>query len=169
MKRYYGIAMLIIVILLLGGCGVKQTKVTQSTNLVFSNKVYHVSLQYPSTWIANTAYSTPPRYEGNNGFFQISAFDGKGWTVDQVAENDANQILKPYGTKPSISNLVVQGQEASLIMPSNDQPKEEKEAAELIIKSPIPIIIGRNKYYYLLICADKNHIKEIAKTIKFIV
>lgn len=61
---------------------------------------------------------------------------GDGWTVDQVAESNANHKLKPYGNKPSIEKLEIQGLEARLIKPSDDQPKEEKDAAELIIKSP---------------------------------
>ena len=143
------------------------TTAAQTANLVFSDHEFHVSLLYPSNWIPNKFYSQPPRHEGNNGFFQISALDGEEWTIDQVAENEANHKLKPYGTAPSISKLEIQGQEARLIMPSNDQPKDEKEAAELIIKSPSLIQIAGNKYFYLLMYADKNHIKEIANTIKF--
>ncbi|MGC7870617.1 hypothetical protein ACPUYX_03685 [Desulfosporosinus sp. SYSU MS00001] len=93
-------------------------------------------MQYPATWIPNKTSSQPPRYEGNDGFFQISALDGEKWTIDQVAENDANHKLMPYGTAPSITKLKIQGQEARLITPSNDQPKEEKGDVKLIIKFP---------------------------------
>lgn len=167
--KKYNVIMLILALLLLGGCGVKTQSLakTHSPKLVFSDKAYHISLQYPSTWKVNNAYSTP-RYEGNDGFFQISALDGEGWSVDLAAKNEVNHILKPYGTKPSISKLVIQGQEARLIIPSDDQPNGMKGTAELIIKSPIPIQISGNKYYYLLLYADKNHIKEIAKSIQFI-
>lgn len=168
LRKFYGFAILMIVISLLGGCGITGTSSTPSANQVFSNQEYHVTLEYPSTWKANNAYSTPARYEGDNGFFQISAMSGDGWTIDQVAESNANHKLKPYGTKPSIEKLEIQGQEARLIKPSDDQPKEEKDAAELIIKSPKVIQIGSDKYYYFILYSDKNHIEEIAKTIKFI-
>jgi len=85
-----------------------------------------------------------------------------------VAEADANHILKPYGTTPSITKLEIQGKEVRLIKPSEDQPKEEKEMAELIIKYPRPIQINSDKYYYFVLWSDKQHIEEIAKTIKFI-
>lgn len=140
--------------------------VTPSSDLVFTDREYHVFLRYPATWIFNKAYLS--RYEGKDGFFEISALDGYSWTIDEAAVSDANHILKPYGTTPSISKLEIQRQEARLIMPSDDQPKEEKGAAELIIKSPKSIQINKDNYYYLIIWADKNHIKEIAKTIQFI-
>jgi hypothetical protein len=167
MRRFYGLIILVVVILLIGGCGLQPTSATSSTNLVYSNREYLVSLQYPSTWTANNAY-TPARYEGNNGFFQISAFNGKGWTIDQVAESDANHKLKPYGTTPSIVKSDIHGPDVRLIKPSDDQPKEEKEMAELVIKYPQPIQIDSNTYYYFILWADKNHIEQIAETIKFI-
>ena len=45
--------------------------------------------------------------------------------------------------------------------------KEEKEAAELIIKYPKPIQIDSFTYYYFVLWADKNHIEQIAQTIQF--
>ena len=140
---------------------------TPSSKHVFTDKEYHVSLQYPSTWILKTAYYSP-RYEGTDGFFEISALDGEGWTIDQAAENDANHILKPFGTTPLISDFKVQGQEARIIMPSDDQPIGMKDTAELIVKSPVKIQINGDSYYFLILCADKYHIKQIAKTVKFI-
>ncbi|HZK55596.1 MAG TPA: peptidase M56 [Desulfosporosinus sp.] len=167
MKKIYEFVILIIVISLLGGCGIQGTSKTPSENQVFLNQEFHVSLQYPSTWKANNNYS-PARYEGDNGYFQISAFDGKGWSIDQVAESDANHLLKPYGTTPSITKLEIQGKEVRLIKPSEDQPKEEKQKAELIIKYSKPIQINSDEYYYFVLWSDKQHIEEIAKTIKFI-
>jgi hypothetical protein len=167
LRKIYGVVILIVVISLLGGCGLQGTSSTSSTNLVYSNQEYHVSLQYPSTWTANNAY-TRARYEGDSGFFQISAFGGNGWTIDQVAESDANHKLKPYGTTPSIVKSDIHGLDARLIKPSDDQPKEEKEMAELVIKYPQPIQIDSNTYYYFILWADKNHIEQIAETIKFI-
>ena len=167
LRKYYGFAIMIIVIALLG-CGTQGTSSTPSANLIFSNQEYHVSLQYPSTWKANKAYSSPERYEGNNGLFQISAFDGEGWTIDQVAEWHANHKLKPFGTTPSITKLEILGKEVCLIKPSVDQPKEEKDAAELIVKYPKPIQINMDKYSYLVLWADQQHIEEIGKTINFI-
>ena len=55
-----------------------------------------------------------------------------------------------------------------MIKPSEDEPKEEKEMAELIIKYPRPIQINSDKYYYFVLWSDKQHIEKIAKTIKFI-
>lgn len=166
MRKLYRLIIFVVVTSLLGGCGLQRTSATSSTNSVYSNPEYHISLQYPSTWTANNVYA-PARYEGNNGFFQISAFDGKDWTIDQVAESNANHKLKPYGATPSIVKSDVHGIDARLIKPSDDQPKEQKEMAELVIKYPQPIQINSYTYNYFVLWSDKNHIEQIAQTIKF--
>lgn len=92
-----------------------------SDNLkLFSSQEYHVSLQYPSSWKQSGLYSTL-MYEGSDGFFELSALDGAGWTIDQAAELEVHHILKPFGAKPSIKKMEIAGQEARLIKPSADQ------------------------------------------------
>jgi len=46
LKRFYGFVILIIVISLLGGCGIKGTSSNPSANQAFLNQEFHVSLQY---------------------------------------------------------------------------------------------------------------------------
>lgn len=138
----------------------------RSGGKVYKNKEYNVSLKYNKDWKANNKNIN--RYEGEDGFFQISAYNGQNLGIDEVADNEANHKLKPYGSKPQISKLVVQGQEARLIMPSEDQPAEENNAAEVIIKYPKGIKISGDMYFYLIVNADKGNINKIINTIKFI-
>lgn len=130
----------------------------------YTNKDYKVSLKYPPEWRANSS----ERYEGKDGFFQIGAVNGEGMTIDEVAELDANHKLLPYGSEPKIESIKINGQEARLILPSEDQPDEMKGQAEIIIKYPSPVTIGSGIYSYFVLWADKEHIKSIGDTIKFV-
>lgn len=138
----------------------------QQNTKLYENKTYNVLLQYNKDWKLNTNYTE--RYEGKNGFFQISALTGENKKIDEVVNSEINHILKPYGSNPRITKEIIKGQEARLIMPSNDQNKEFKNQAELIVKYPKPIKINNETYYYFILWADKNNIQEISKTIKFL-
>jgi hypothetical protein len=139
---------------------------SQGNTKSYVSKVYKVSLNYNKNWKRNTQYDI--RFEGISGFFQFNAISGDGLNIDKVANNEANHKLKPYGSSPSISKMTIQGQEARLIMPSEDQPKEYKQQAELIVKYPNAVTINGNSYAYFVLSADKSDIVEIAKSLKFL-
>jgi len=133
---------------------------------VYANSNYKITLEYPSEWKENKAFTN--RYDGNDGFFQVVAISAENVSIDKVADEDAHHMAKPYGSNPQINNIKVQGQDGRLILPSADQGKEMSNQAGLIVKYPKPIKIGSRTYNYFVLYADKNHIEEIAKTIKFI-
>ncbi len=140
---------------------------TQNDNLsTYVNHEYGISLQYEREWKLNPNYSH--RYDGDDGFFQINAFDGKDMDIDKVAEFQVSHKLKPFGNNPSIIKLTIQGQEARLILPSQDQVKDFENQAEVIVTYPKAIEINESFYYYFILYADKDHIQTIAKTIEFI-
>ena len=152
----------------LWGCSAKTVSSLQSNNddNIYENKQYDISLSYNKDWKPNNQYDN--RYEGKDGFFQISAYDGGNSTIDEVADDEAAHKLKPYGSNPLISEFTIQGQDARLIMPSDDQGEEYKNQAEIIVKYPKNIEINGKPYSFLLLYADKNNIEKIGKTIKFI-
>ncbi|MBI2954962.1 MAG: zf-HC2 domain-containing protein [Chloroflexi bacterium] len=134
----------------------------------FSSSDYGVTLRYPLSWESDPRYTFGPasfRYRGIDGFFTLSASNAN--TIDQAAEAEANHKLRPYGSKPTVAKTQVQGQDARLIMPSNDQPAEMDNQAALIILSPRPIQIVGTSYKYLVLWADKDHIEAIAGTLLF--
>ena len=126
---------------------------------------YRVSLEYPSDWDLNPAYNE--KYEGNDGFFQLSAVSGDGRSIDELVELDAFHHLMPYGSNPQITKLKIQDQEARLILPSSDQIEEWNNQAGFIIKYPKAVKIGDSLYNYLVLWADKEHIEQIIQTISF--
>ena len=132
----------------------------------YVNEDYHITLQYPSNWEANNDYF-PPRYEGKDGYFLIGAIGGEDMSVDEVVDLEANHKLKPYGSSPKVSPIIINFIEGRLIVPSEDQPDEMENQAGIIVKYPNPINLNGKIYMYFVLWADKEHIEEISKTIEF--
>jgi hypothetical protein len=130
----------------------------------YSDAAFGISLQHPAGWLP--VAGSERRYAGPDGFFQLNAMSGAGWTIDEVADNDAHHKLQPYGSEPRIERLLVQGREARLILPSADQPKEIAAQAGLIVDLPRPIQIAGESYRFLILWADVDHIRDIASTLE---
>ncbi|MBD7912778.1 MULTISPECIES: peptidase M56 [Clostridium] len=138
----------------------------QHSTKLYRNNFFNVSLEYNSEWKPNPNYTE--KYEGKDGFFQVSAYNGENLKIDEIAKIESSHSLKPYGSNPKITELVIQGQEARLIMPSNDQSQAFNNQAELLVKYPKEIKVDDNIYYYFILWADKYNIQEISKTLKFL-
>jgi len=135
----------------------------------FSSVTYAISLEYPADWQPVPGYGDPEtdgaRYGGINGFFQITAMDSD--SIDAAAAAEAEHKLQPYGSQPKIEALQVQGQEARLILPSDDQPTGMQHQAALIVRYPEPVNITGTPCRYLLLWADWPHIRTVAQTLRF--
>ncbi len=97
---------LIIAVIALGSTGIGML-VKRAGLSTYTSKEYKVSLKYPSKWVVNPEYGE--RYQGNDGFFQLSAISGEGLSIDDVANMDAFHQLKPYGSDPQIIELTLEG------------------------------------------------------------
>ncbi|THE12809.1 hypothetical protein E1I69_09525 [Bacillus timonensis] len=130
---------------------------------VYSNGTYRVRFQYPSNW----EQVDPERYEGADGFFQISAIGG-GDDIHEVCKGEAYHQLMPYGSSPRIYRTRISGQEACLIFPSADQPPEMKRQAAAIVRYSVPVKIDGSTYNYIILWAEEVHLSSIARTIMFL-
>ena len=135
----------------------------------YSNTVFAVSLEYPGYWQPIPGYGSPEtgeiRFGDINGFFHINAMDTD--TIDMAASSEANHKLQPYGTQPTIETLQIQGQEARLILPSEDQSMGMQYQAGIIIRYPMPVNISGTPVRFFIMWADLAHIRTIAQTIRF--
>jgi len=136
-----------------------------STWKEYSNAKYKITFKYPSDWKVNKEFIE--KYDGKDGFFQVASISNPVLSIDKIAEEEGHNIAQPYGSSPTINKLKIQGQEARLILPSEDQSKELKGQSALIIQYPKPIKTGSLTYNYFIMWADKVHIEEIGNTIKF--
>ena len=135
---------------------------------VYSNPLYAVSMEYPGNWEPISGHSGLDggiRFAGDSGFFHIYGLDAA--TIDDAAFGEAEHRSQPYGSQPVIENFNVNGQEARLILPSADQPKGMKYQAALIVRYPRPVEISGSTCRYLLLWADRAHIRTIASTLRF--
>lgn len=134
---------------------------------VYTNRDFQITLQYPAAWRQVSGYDE--RYGGPDGFFQLSAMSGQGWTLYQVCDSHARHKLQPYGSQPQIERVEVQSQEACLILPSSDQTTDMQGQAALIVRYPQPVQIRGEVYHYFILWADGEHIRDIGDTLRFTV
>lgn len=130
----------------------------------YTNSTFIVQFQYPGHWQTVTT----DRYEGPDGFFQVSAISSDE-PINTVCRNEAFHQLQPYGSQPQIIHTQIETQEACFIYPSDDQPPEMKRQAALIVRYPQPIQIEGTTYHYFILWADQDHINEISLSIRFLV
>ena len=130
----------------------------------YNSSTYRVSFQYPRNW--KQVKDQPERFRGSDGSFFVSAMSTP--SLQEGCRSLANHRLLPYGSKPKIQSLKIQGESACLILPSADQTREQKGESTLIVRYPKPVRVGSGTYSYFMLYADKQHIVEIAKTLKFI-
>lgn len=160
--------MLVIAVIALGSTGIGML-VKPSGLSTYTSKEYKVSLKYPSDWIMNPEYDE--KYQGEDGFFQLSAISGEGVSIDDVANMDAFHQLKPYGSDPQIIELTLEGlkaeEKARLIVPSAVQEEEWNHQAAIIMKYPEAVKIGESSYNYFILWADIKHVEDIGQTVRF--
>jgi TolB protein len=135
-----------------------------SEQVSYSSARYGVSLSYPGGWQPVPGYEE--RIGGEDGFFQLSALDGEGWTLEAACELEAAHELQPYGTEPSIEYLTGQGP-GCLILPSADQPADMLGQAGLIVSYPRPREIDDETYHFFVLWADQQNIQTIVTTLRF--
>jgi len=132
---------------------------------IYRNEEYGISLEYPASWEPNNSY-TPARYEGSEGFFQITAVAAQS-NIDEVVELEVNHKLAPYGSNPIIESSLISGQEARFVIPSTNQSTQNQQSV-LVVTYPNPRVINGSSYNYFQLWADMSSIREIGEAIKFL-
>ncbi|AKG36447.1 LysM peptidoglycan-binding domain-containing protein [Paenibacillus durus] len=129
----------------------------------FRSDVYRVSFPYPAAWRA----VSETRYEGADGFFQISALASE-LPFPELCRTEAYHRLMPYGSSPQIVPGRVQNQEACYIFPSPDQAPEFRRQSALIAVYPQPVVINGSTYPYFILWADQDHLQVIVNGLRFL-
>src|SRR4028118_1851126 len=130
----------------------------------YTSSTYRVTLSYPSNWQPTKGYQE--RFSGVDGFFQIMGLSSPS-TIQNVCKDALNHRLNPYGTRPQVQRLQIQGRPACLILPSSDQDRTLERMATLIVRYPAPIRLNGENYNHLMLLADKEHIRQIANGVRF--
>jgi hypothetical protein len=135
---------------------------------VTSFPVFEVVLERPADWEAvegpRDGGTRGTRLAGLNGFVQVGAI--RGMNINDVARAEADDRLQPYGSKPIIEELDVQGQPARLIAPDGQADDLARQAA-LVVAYSQPLNIGGHRYDFLILWADRQHIRPLVQTLRF--
>lgn len=160
---YIGIA---VVVLAFGGLFLlRGEEGPHPSQAVYRNEMYKVSFYYPKEWQPVEGDDT---YEGESGFFTVSAAGGE-LTIEDVVQSEAGHVLKPYGSEPRIERVKVGGQEGVMILPSEDADPSMRGQAALILPYPSPVTISGNTYEHFVLWADEFHIKGMADSLEFLI
>jgi TolB protein len=158
---------------LLGICSIALGLITLAESTAnwqqYTDKTLHVTFRYPKQWKTSPAYNDRTYFGGTDGAVQLST--ARSGDPQQMCQGLATHHLQPFGTRPQIRSMKIQGQKACLVWPSKDQalslgPGRPLEA-ELVVEYPRPVEIEGNSYDQLTLYADTNHIMEIIKTLRF--
>jgi len=128
---------------------------------------YGVAVQYPGHWVDIDAYGGSRR-GAEDGFVQLGAVGGGVVGLDAVVTDAVQHKLTPYGTEPTVQELRVAGQDARLVLPSDDQPEGMAGEAVMFVAYPEPVTIDGSAYEYLSLYAAVDHIRDIADSLVFL-
>jgi hypothetical protein len=131
---------------------------------VYTDTQLKVTVSYPANWQKDDTGEA--MYKGIDGFFQLSAVASEAPTAAEICTDDIDGNRKDYqyGTSPSLQYLVVDGQPACLIWPSADQSIYFRGVSLLAVQFPKVLA---PQPYILLLFADKDHIWQMGKRLKF--
>ncbi|MGL4344545.1 MAG: hypothetical protein ACRCTE_05045 [Cellulosilyticaceae bacterium] len=144
----------------------EQNQVDANGYKTFSSDYYDVSFKYPADWVKDPHYKE--RYGGESGYFELSEIETFGKTLDEVVKQEVKGTFKPYGNNPTIEKVMLDGEEGRLIIPSGDQAACFDKETALIVRNKKPVVLNGEKYDYLVIWADQNHMDEIIASFKFL-
>jgi hypothetical protein len=167
------------------GIAVPSTPDSENDWQTHTDEELKVAFRCPKEWKQDRqVYRDRTYLEGRDqhnsylGYVQLIASGGD--SPEQICREEATHKAQPYGAHPQIRSLKIQGQRACLVSPSEEQGQEVSLAggpvqyrpgmnadALLVVEYPRGIKID-GLYGQLWIIADKNHILQIGRTIRFL-
>ena len=143
------------------------TRGEQDTNYkTFRSPLYDITFKYPANWVKNSNYEE--RYDGPNGFFEVSDLESFGRPIDQVVKQEIDIPIKPYGTNPEVTATELDGEPARIIMPSADQQKVFDREVAVIVKNKRPVSESSGIYDYTVIWTNKDNLQNLLDSFKFL-
>ena len=113
---------------------------------------------------ASPQYSDRTYFGGPDGEVQLDASGGD--RPEEVCRGAASHKLQPFGSHPQIKPIKVEGHKGCIVWGSDDQGAPYY--AELVVPFSQLVEIRGDRYSLLTLYADKKHILDIIKTLKFL-
>jgi TolB protein len=140
-------------------------RIASSSARVYVSSDYKVKFEYPRDWHPVEG-TKGHRFEGADGFFEVGAAD-KNIDVSNLYGPALPSVERPYGSSPVVEDTEVGSEKAALVTPSQDQSSNMQGQSALVVSYPEPIELSGNMYSYFILWADKEHIRDIADTLRF--
>ncbi len=133
----------------------------------YISDAFGITFKYPASWNKNPRYED--KYEGKSGFFEVSGYESNKDNIDSAVQEEIDEPYMPYGSKPTIKKLIVDGQPAREIIPSADQGDiiTDRDTA-LVVQYKTPVTVEGKTYPYLIIWTNKDNLPLIIRSLKFI-
>jgi len=154
-------AVVLMALSVLSGCGGRETG--DQDRAWYENYEFRVGLQFPADWEPAEGYEN--RYEGPGGYVQLAGIGGSGLQLAQVTREQTTHRLNPYGSEPEIFAPENSALPALLILPSEDQDPRHQGLAALVVRLPEPVRTSGGEYSFLIVWADRGHIRQLAGTL----
>lgn len=132
----------------------------------FRSSLYGITFKYPEAWVKNPNYEE--RYDGPSGFFEVSELESFGRPIDKVVQQEIDIPIKPYGTRPEVTSLELDGEPARIIIPSSDQQKVFDREVAIVVKNKKPVSESKEIYDYTIIWTDRANVQTILDSFKFL-
>ena len=126
---------------------------------------FQADMRYPAHW-TNPNIQDRDSLAGSNGFLYLSAAPSD-ISIYRAAQAQVEERRKPYGSNAAIRQRVVDGEEALVVFPSEDQPSREHGRAMAVIRYPKSVVFRDEHYGFIVLWADKEHIDLILDTFRF--
>lgn len=107
------------------------------------------------------------RVEGTSGYTNANAGDTESGLLADMCAAEAEHKMQPYGSRPTVEQITVDGQPGCRILPSEDQPSEGNYWAGVVVTYPQPWSLNGNTYRFLILTSDLPHINGIIETLRF--
>ena len=139
----------------------------------YSHPAFGVTFKYPATWATNQEGGAfdgiPLRYDGADGYVGVDALAiDEDFTFDALLDKLViKNSLVPYGTRPIIKSTEIDGLEARVILPSDDQPADANNEAVFVARYPGDRKIGDNLFGAFILYAHKDFLEDILRTLHF--
>jgi TolB protein len=142
---------------------------TSDAQRSISSEKFLVSMSFPGSWERVGDYEE--RYQGSDGFVSLGAKATETFaTIQSVCEDEMNHVLQPFGADPGVQYMLIDGQEACVIFPSDDQNPTMENVAEIVVRYPFTLTINGSSFSFafLQVFVTRDYASEIIPTIQFI-
>lgn len=135
---------------------------------IYFNPGLKMMIEHPADWLPAGEFldsdGLPRRWQGDTGWFEISATSGDGVILTEVASslNSGNSL--PFGEDPKIITVQIAGQPGAVIVPR----EENINQAAAVITYPQPILAGFSSYRFLIVKMDRTNMNSLLNSLKFV-